>query len=104
MFKFLYGSTLETRRIQETKELAEKLREKGVAIETTDTADWDDRRKWNFYLNELRPISAMFHKKLRGVLRTHKAGATYYSSVPVTEDNFFANKEANKKLKEQAVQ
>ncbi|GEM_PF-3146502 len=103
MLKFLYDSMLESKRIQEAKELAEKLREKGVAIEIIDTANWDDKRKWDFYLNELLPISVRFHKKLRGVLRTHKAGAIYYSSVLVTEDNFFANEDANEKLKELIV-
>lgn len=100
MFKFLYDSSLESTWVKEARRLAERLREKGVPIEIIDTAQWSDERKWSFYLNELLPISVRFHKRLRGVLRTHKAGVIHYDSVLVTEDNFFAHEEAYEKLKE----
>lgn len=93
--RYLYDSRIESEIGKEGKKLAKR---KG--IELINTANWSDEEKWNFYLNKLLPLSVMTHKKLRGRVRTHKAGMVHYSGVLLTEDDFFVGEEAIKKLKE----
>jgi len=59
-----------------------------------DTANWDRNQCWSFYLNELLPLSVLTKKKLRGRVRTHKAGDIYLRDMLVTEKEFFINEEA----------
>jgi len=99
-YRFLFDSRTESDRIREIKESVMELRRRGAPIEVIDTANWSDGRKWEFYLKELMPISVRKHKRLRGRVRTHRAGGIYYTSVLLAEDDFFTGEEARKKLNE----
>ena len=80
--------------------MAEDLRSSGFPIEIIDVASWDDKKKWKFYFNELLPLSVRLHKKLRGVVRTHKAGLIHLDCILISEDNFWTYEQACKKLRE----
>jgi len=93
--RYLYDSRFESEIIREGIEMTKK---KGLNL--IDTASWSDQEKWDLYLNELIPLSVMTRKKLRGYVRTHRAGMIHYSGVLLTDNEFFVGEEAIKKLKE----
>ena len=93
--EFLYDSQFENEVMREGKRLAE---EKG--IQTIDTASWDERKKWDYYSSVFIPISVRYHRKLKGRVRTHKAGFIHFFGVLVTDDNFYIADEAVEKLRE----
>lgn len=69
-------------------------------LEIIDTTDWNEEKKEEFYFSQLMPISVSKHKRLRGKVRSHKAGAISYGSVLFTGDNFFTGEKALEKLKQ----
>jgi len=93
--KFLYDSQSENEVIKEGKRLAEEK-----DIPTIDTANWDENKKWEYYLEVFLPISVQYHRKLKGRIRTHKAGLIHFSCVLVTDDNFYVRENAVEKLRE----
>ena len=93
--EYLYDSNFDNEAMKEGRLLAEK---KG--IESIDTASWDEDKKWDYYLHVLMPISVRFHRKMKGRIRTHKAGFIHLDSVLVTDDNFYVGEEALEKLRD----
>ncbi len=93
--KFLYDSQSENEVMKEGKRLAEER-----DIQTIDTANWDETKKWEYYLGVFLPISVRYHRKLKGHIRTHKAGSIHFSCVLVTDDNFYVREKAIEKLRE----
>ena len=81
--------------MEEGRLIAEK---KG--IETIDTTSWDEDKKWDYYLHVLMPISVRYHRKMKGRIRTHKAGFIHFNGVLITDNNFYIRDEAVEKLRE----
>jgi len=77
-----------------------KLKRLGLNIEIIDTSKWDDKKKKEIYFNKLIPISVIKKKKLRGIVRSHKAGVIRLNSILLTDDDFFTGKELEMKIKQ----
>lgn len=72
-------------------------------MEVIDASDWDDTERQEFYQTKLFPRSIRQGKKLRGQVRTHKAGnINFFKGVLMTGDiedgDFFVGKEAIERL------
>ncbi|MEM2703245.1 MAG: hypothetical protein QXR45_08800 [Candidatus Bathyarchaeia archaeon] len=91
--KYVYDSSQSTENRQKIVSLLGTLEKKGMHILRIDTANWDQNQCWSFYLNELLPLSVLNKKKLRGRVRTHKAGGIYLRDVLITEKEFFIDEE-----------
>jgi len=96
-YRYLYNSRYADQR---TLERVKRLRELGIDIEIVDTSDWSEEKKKEVYFNNLIPVSVTKKKRLRGVVRSHKAGVIMLNSILLTDDNFFAGEELEKKIEE----
>jgi hypothetical protein len=92
--RHVYNSNSNTENHKRIVSLLNALENKGMNITRIDTSNWDQSQCWNFYLNELLPLSVLNKKKLRGRVRTHKAGSIYLRDVLLTEKEFFIDEEA----------
>jgi hypothetical protein len=95
MFEYLFDSSLENETTAECKSLAHQ---KGIKI--TNTSNWSESEKTSFYYSTLMPISIRFHQRMKGSVRTHKAGFIHFDGILVTDDQFYVRDEALKKLQE----
>lgn len=77
----------------------EKIHSEGLDIEVVEASDWDDEKRLEFYQSKLFPRSVRRGKKLRGRVRTHKAGnINFFNGVLLTggveDGDFFVGEEA----------
>lgn len=73
-------------------------------VEVVEASEWDDTERMEFYQSKLFPRSVRQGKKLRGRVRTHKAGnVNFYSGVLITggveDGDFFIGEEAVDQLR-----
>lgn len=83
----------------------ELIHSEDLDVEVVEASEWDDTERMEFYQSKLFPRSVRQGKKLRGRVRTHKAGNIYfYSGVLLTggveDGDFFVGEEAVERVRE----
>ncbi|RLF23093.1 MAG: hypothetical protein DRN15_07095 [Thermoprotei archaeon] len=92
---YVYDSSIEDEYRNEIRQLLDKVKKLGVKVEEIDMAGWSDEEKSKFYLERLAPISVIRKKRLRGRIRTHKAGLImFHDMIIVNSSDFFIGEEA----------
>jgi hypothetical protein len=82
----------------------EHIHSEDLDVEVVEASEWDDTERMEFYQSKLFPRSVRRGKKLRGRVRTHKAGnINFYSGVLLTggveDGDFFIGEEAVDRLR-----
>lgn len=63
-------------------------------IDIQDAAGWDDDKREEVYMRHLLPLSVKNRKRMRGRIRSHKAGKIHFTSgVLITDSNFYVGEE-----------
>jgi hypothetical protein len=96
--EYVYDDTKSPHR-EEILDLVKKLQKK-FDVKSTDATQWSEKEKQEFYYSRLIPISVLKKKRLRGVVRTHKAGGIYFHDLILYGGDFYPREEAVKKLRE----
>lgn len=82
----------------------ELIHSKDLDLEVVEASEWDDTERMEFYQSKLFPRSVRRGKKLRGRVRTHKAGnINFHNGVLLTggveDGDFFIGEEAVDRLR-----
>ena len=94
VLKYVYDSGSEPEYRKKLIDLLDRLEKKGMSIKRIDTHNWGQDKRWDFYLNELIPLSVLTKKKLRGRIRTHKAGDVYLVDILIAGRDFSIGEES----------
>ena len=92
---YVYDSNIKDEHRNEIRQLLDKIKELGIKVEEIDIAGWSDEERSKFYMERLAPISVIRKKRLRGRIRTHKAGLImFHDMIIVNSNDFFIGEEA----------
>lgn len=63
-------------------------------IDIEDAAGWNEDKREEVYMRHLLPLSVKNRKRIRGKLRSHKAGKIHFTQgVLITDTNFYVGEE-----------
>lgn len=93
----------ETGSVEWPPNVLEIIHSEELDIEVIEASDWDDTERMEFYQSKLFPRSVRQGKKLRGRVRTHKAGNVNFDKGVlliggVDDGDFFVGEEAVKQV------
>lgn len=85
----------------------EVIHDSDLDVEVIEAGDWDETKRMEFYQSKLFPRSVRQGKKLRGRVRTHKAGnINFFSGVLLTggiqDGDFFIGEDAVEQIQAMA--